>query len=102
MSNFQRGKEECNFFLFGNNEPGADYILEGVEIDKDTDYMIDIKLGLMYINLPLAFSGLSDEFSISAKWSGKSESTQAFIKSNIALESKKGMTSQKNFIDKNL
>ncbi len=67
LSNFQRGKTGVTFYLFGNNEPGADHLMEGLGIDKGTDYFIDYERGVFYFNVPEAFSGLPVEDNVATK-----------------------------------
>ncbi|MGL4617055.1 MAG: hypothetical protein ACRCUM_02355 [Mycoplasmoidaceae bacterium] len=97
ISTFQRDKKGIYFYLFGNNEAGADIIAESFNISKDTKYYINIEEGLAYFNFGGCFTGLRKEQKQVGLFTKYSKQLKDYIDNNVAMESKKGMISKKEF-----
>ena len=57
LADFQRNKQDSKVFMFSNDETKYDPYTEGLQIDPDNDYFIDLHAGVFYINLRDKFKG---------------------------------------------
>lgn len=60
LADFQRNKTNCKVFMFSNDETKYDPYTEGLRIDPDCDYFIDLHAGVFYVNLRDKFIGAID------------------------------------------
>lgn len=97
LSNFQRNKLDVKFYLFGNNEPGADLIAEALGVQKRVPYYIDFPKGVMYLNTSKAFSGGVADDNVAKRFASDNVEMFDFLESNISMESDKGITEKIKF-----
>ena len=57
----QRNKSELTLYMFSNDETKHDPYTIGLNIDPETDYYIDLNLGVFYVNLKDSFIGAINE-----------------------------------------
>lgn len=56
-ADLQRNKPDIKIFMFSNDETKYDPYTEGLHIDPDNDYFIDLYAGVFYVNLRDKFKG---------------------------------------------
>lgn len=57
LIDFQRSKKEIKVFMFANDESRYDAYTEGLNINPDVDYFIDIDMGFFYLNTRNMYQG---------------------------------------------
>lgn len=57
----QRKKTDIKIFMFSNDESKYDPYTEGLRIDPENDYFVDLKAGVFYVNLRDKFKGAITE-----------------------------------------
>ena len=64
LLDFQRSKNEIVVYMFSNDETKHDPYTVGLRIDANTDYFIDLEIGVFYINLKDKFEGAITDDSV--------------------------------------
>lgn len=64
LLDFQRSKSEIVVYMFSNDETKHDPYTVGLRIDANTDYFIDLEIGVFYINLKDKFEGAINDDSV--------------------------------------
>lgn len=87
LLDFQRSKSDIVVYMFSNDETKHDPYTVGLRIDANTDYFIDLDIGVFYINLKDKFQGAITNNSVGKRLAKYDKELQEELNTNKTVYS---------------